>query len=75
MFRQEGGWSKQTLTFLSKMDSFMTECARVQPNAACKFSKTVYPLLLGLPSDWNICSEECSYYSQGLAIQGRDQGP
>lgn len=36
IFRQEGGWSKQTLTFLIKMDSFMTECGRLQPNAACK---------------------------------------
>lgn len=54
IFRQEGGWSKQTLTFLSKMDSFMTECARIQPNAACRFSETIYPPLkipLSLMSD------------------------
>lgn len=34
IFRREGGWSKQTLTFLYKMDSFMTECARIQPNSS-----------------------------------------
>lgn len=37
IFRREGGWSKQTLTFLYKMDSFMTECGRITPNASRKF--------------------------------------
>ena len=36
IFRREGGWSKQTLTFLYKMDSFMTECGRITPNASRK---------------------------------------
>lgn len=36
IFRQERGWSKQALTFLTKMDSFITECGRLQSNAACK---------------------------------------
>ncbi|KAJ5638390.1 hypothetical protein N7490_008269 [Penicillium lividum] len=36
IFRQEGGWSKQALTLLYKMDSFMTECSRIQPNASLK---------------------------------------
>lgn len=36
IFRQEGGWSKQALTLLQRMDSFMTECARIQPNASRK---------------------------------------
>jgi len=39
IFRQEGGWSKQALTFLSKMDSFMTEVTRFQPSAGCKVSQ------------------------------------
>lgn len=38
IFRQENGWSKQTLTFLAKMDSFMTECGRLQPNSSREFS-------------------------------------
>jgi cytochrome P450 len=37
VFRQECGWSKQALTLLYKMDSFMTECGRYQPNASRKY--------------------------------------
>ncbi|KAF5228138.1 hypothetical protein FANTH_14585 [Fusarium anthophilum] len=36
IFRQEDGWSKETLTLLVKMDSFITECGRIQPNATIK---------------------------------------
>lgn len=36
VFRREGGWSKQTLTHLAKLDSFISESLRLCVMSACK---------------------------------------
>ncbi|KAJ9144526.1 Cytochrome P450 [Pleurostoma richardsiae] len=39
VFRREGGWTKQTLTYLVKMDSFMTESMRLCVHSGVKMGR------------------------------------
>ncbi|KIX09043.1 uncharacterized protein Z518_00121 [Rhinocladiella mackenziei CBS 650.93] len=39
VFRQEGSWTKQALTHLVKLDSFITEALRLCPNAPVKLQR------------------------------------
>lgn len=64
VFKKEGGWSKQTLTYLVKLDSFMTEVARVCVLSACKFIN--YPLPYFIAVD-RLPSPALSWYSSSTS--------